>query len=67
MSEWTHPICDPDWTAQNGGRTPARLIEPYRETEKCCWCGEETDSGIYVWADPVDPPHHDAGREHWID
>lgn len=49
-SRWTHPVCWPCWRARNGDDVPTRLRTP--EPELCCWCGQQTDSGIYLRADP---------------
>ena len=56
MSEWNHPQCDDCWDALHPDRTPIRIIEP--ETEKCCWCGQYTTSGIYVRDNPKGPLRH---------
>lgn len=55
MSAWTHPICDPCWEEIHPGRTPIRLTEP--EGEFCCFCGEYTQSAIYVRHDPARTLH----------
>ena len=68
-SEWNHPICSFCWPAfiigQSGKlKTPCTLIDP--ESERCHFCGGDTRSGIYVRADPVEPPYspdsHHVGR-----
>ncbi len=46
---WTHSICLGCWNKRYRGR-PVRIPNP--ETEKCCFCGALTTSGIYVRADP---------------
>jgi hypothetical protein len=57
MAAWTHPICDTCWFAGPGyvspgcGRKPARMR--VIELERCCYCQQVTDSGIYVRADPA--------------
>lgn len=64
MSNWTHPICDPCWAEIAPGREPFRFLENSRELEVCCFCGDETESGIYVRHDPSRALHctgHDDG------
>jgi hypothetical protein len=53
-SNWTHAICPRCWTREWGAKTPARLVEG--ETEICCFCGVDTDAGIYVRRDPRETP-----------
>jgi hypothetical protein len=48
---WTHPICDECWTKRNPGRMPCRGL--LVDVEKCCYCGKETKSGIYIREDPT--------------
>lgn len=59
---WNHAICDDCFIRQNrDGRSPYRLIDP--DIEVCCFCGEETKSGIYVRRDPrVVHPTGDPAR-----
>jgi hypothetical protein len=52
-SNWTHAICCRCWQRE-WGRRPARLVEG--ETEICCFCGVDTDAGIYVRRDPKEMP-----------
>jgi hypothetical protein len=47
--EWTHRICSRCWFDRNS-REPARM--KFDESGKCCFCGETTDSGIYVRLSP---------------
>ena len=52
MSRWmTHSICDACWQIEQGDREPSRFIEGQRIEERCCWCGLQNRSGIYVRAD----------------
>ncbi len=51
MSRWRHSICDLCWHVYAPDREPIRLTEP--ELERCCFCGGDTRSGIYVREDPV--------------
>jgi hypothetical protein len=50
---WTQPICDPCWKTEEGDREPTRLLPNARSIEKCCYCGRDTLSGIYVRRDPA--------------
>jgi len=59
MSErlsWTQPSCDDCWYLRNPGRDPQRINEPYRALDVCCYCGNHTESGIYVRTDPSAVP-----------
>lgn len=40
------PVCEPCWKERQPGRRPYRMINP--NTERCCYCGLSTTSGIYV-------------------
>lgn len=58
---WTQPICDPcwkEWYPFDG--EPTRLLSP--EKEFCSFCGEETESGIYVRKDPLSVPFPAEGE-----
>lgn len=51
LNTWTHAMCDACWNARRSpDYPPVRMVDP--ETETCCWCGQPTDSGIYVREDP---------------
>lgn len=50
MSNWTQPVCDDCWDERNPDRRAARTNSG--EPEKCCYCGAETYSGIYVRINP---------------
>ena len=54
MSAWTHTICRPCWDKLNPDREPVRVKNA--QTEPCCYCGNETFSGIYVRKDPDELP-----------
>lgn len=60
MSAWTHAICDDCFAKKmrEQGRPfkPIRIVEQYREDEKCCFCGSGTRSGIYYRDNPADVP-----------
>ena len=53
MSEWTHSICDRCWQRKRGRLKPIKVAEP--PLEKCCFCGDVTQNGIYTRHDPTDP------------
>ena len=53
MSQWTHPICDDCWDELNPDRPAARTRPDYAERDRCCWCGGDTESGIYLREDPA--------------
>lgn len=50
MSMWTHAICFDCWDK----REPTTEAIPIfiTEFETCCFCGHETQAGIYVREDP---------------
>jgi len=54
MSQWTHSICNDCWKEKEPNRIPHRLIEAgvSNRNEVCCFCGNLTQSGIYVREDP---------------
>jgi hypothetical protein len=60
-SRWTHPMCDDCWVRTYRDRQPIRLVGEYVSDERCCWCGEQTRSGIYVRLDPMWTPKHRVG------
>ena len=41
-----HAICDGCYDRQQPGRVPFRLAAP--NSERCCFCGALTESGIYT-------------------
>lgn len=49
-SKWTHSICAVDYELLQPGRDPLKGVN--LGTEVCCWCGQDTDDGIYYRADP---------------
>ena len=51
---WTHCICDSCWTKLNPGRKAVVMVVASEET--CCFCGENTESGLYIRADPREEP-----------
>jgi hypothetical protein len=52
-SEWNHSACDECWGKFNLGE-PYRLKEP--PTTKCCYCGAENSSGLFVKENPGKTP-----------
>lgn len=52
---WTQPLCDNCWGTTSPGREPGRLRKP--EIERCCLCGQVTESGIYTRLDPTTVPY----------
>jgi hypothetical protein len=53
-SRWNHSICNNCWKWTHPNRTPVRLKVPNKE--KCCFCGAEHSSGIYVRGNPEAVP-----------
>jgi len=49
-SKWTHPICKFDFIRLEPGKVATMVYGA--GIEICCWCGNETSSGIYYRADP---------------
>lgn len=64
MSLWTHALCDTCYEQREPGREPTRLTEPFVQVETCCFCGDETTSGIYYRLDPNKAPCHGIGGYH---
>lgn len=55
MSAWSHAICAPCWEERFPDLTPYVLAIP--DLELCCFCGEDTEAGIYIRDDPQAVPH----------
>lgn len=55
---WNQVSCGPCWVRNNPGRgNPARALNADQgPSETCSWCGEQTNSGIYVRANPNEVP-----------
>lgn len=51
---WTQPCCDDCWNERNPDRQAYKFVEKYREKETCVYCGNTTQSGIYVRVDPAE-------------
>jgi hypothetical protein len=54
---WTHGICGDCWNERNLGVEPVRIKPEFAVQERCCYCGKETTSGIYIRADPRTLPY----------
>lgn len=52
---WTHSICVPCWNKREPDRPPVTVVE--KEQNICCFCGELTDSGIFVREHPSKVPY----------
>lgn len=53
---WTQPICDPCWADQRPDQpNPSRIRGDV--PQRCCYCGQETTSGIFTRADPKVVPY----------
>jgi hypothetical protein len=52
---WTQASCEACWLERNPGRRPHLLKNP--DWEKCCYCGDQTQAGIYVREDPNKVPY----------
>jgi hypothetical protein len=62
VSRWTHTICDPCYRHVEPGRVPHRMIGA--PLEPCCYCGTNTDDGIFYRDDPETPRYCNGGRAH---
>lgn len=51
---WNQAVCTSCWYLHNPARTPVTLKDP--GTEKCVFCGRETNSGIFIRIDPKIAP-----------
>lgn len=54
---WTQPICDTCWHLEptRAHEQPHRVTPP--QVERCCLCGRDTLSGIYVRYNPAAVPY----------
>ena len=50
QNPWSHSICDDCYAMHFPYADPFRFTDPQKET--CCFCGQSTQSGIYVRHDP---------------
>jgi hypothetical protein len=56
---WTQPVCNHCWTERRPDQpNPHRMKIP--QLERCCYCGQETTSGIYTRDDPNTVPYPSA-------
>lgn len=46
---WNHSMCSECWGKYKLNRVPVRVDDV---VNKCCYCSQLTDSGIYVREDP---------------
>ena len=61
---WTQSICDDCWKVYGDPLIePRRITEANREKDRCGWCGDIHESGIYTRQDPRDVPYP---RLEWI-
>jgi len=63
MSQWNHAMCDPCWEKKQGPRKPVRLTLEMKPL-LCCFCGEPTQSGIFVRANPKTVKCRGKGKYH---
>ncbi len=55
---WYQPVCDDCWNEKHSRRPRHSFLEPGSgNLEKCCRCGLDTRSGIYMWVDPATVDH----------
>ena len=67
MSRWTHSVCDRCYTERSTVKEelpehPVRMT--IKNMEKCCACGEEHSSGIYIREEPGQMPCGGFGGYH---
>ena len=51
---FTQPLCGTCWDRENHDWAP--VVSNTAEIERCCQCGEKTESGIYIRVDPATVP-----------
>ncbi len=49
---WVHNMCKVCWDEKHPDRLPIVLLEKYRSSETCCWCGSINKDGIFVRENP---------------
>jgi len=49
---WTHAVCGPCWAAMHPDREPDSMRPELAKVDTCCYCGHQTQMGIYVRDDP---------------
>jgi hypothetical protein len=52
MSRWTHAICVGCWNARHPDRPASADANGRTEAHACCFCGQQTTSGIFIREDP---------------
>ena len=62
---WTQPVCSECYAEKEPGREPYRMKPEFAEIVRCCFCGRETQEGIWYRADPrtVPYPYEEAEEE----
>jgi hypothetical protein len=55
MSDWTQAVCTSCWNERNPDKAHIDVFG-LTGAEMCCWCGNDTTSGIYVRVDPATVP-----------
>ena len=55
MSKFTHNICYDCWNIRNPDRKAIRVSTARMNPDKCCYCGKDTNSGIYIRDNPDAP------------
>ena len=68
MSKLDHTMCDSCWEKKQPNREPVRLTISLKPLP-CCFCGEPTQSGIFVRAHPTVVKCRGKGKYHeeWHD
>jgi hypothetical protein len=54
-ANWTHAVCARCWLGDWGIRARAFLSDT-GDIDLCCFCGRDTDAGIYLRRDPSTTP-----------
>lgn len=57
---WRQPICNTCWAARYPGAHAVRVVSA--DLERCCFCGRDTRSGIYVRVEPGTVPYPTTSR-----
>jgi hypothetical protein len=65
MSNWNHLLCEQCYAYMEPGKKPVKVPPAHRDgPQPCCWCGKETNSGIYYRRDPLGSPCLGEGPVH---
>lgn len=61
---WTQPVCSECWYSRDDARPAVALPLSAEDLpiERCCYCGGQTVSGIYVRIDPASVPYPSGGE-----